>query len=301
MRVRHSALFAVLLGLASLDPAVTLAQTDPRAEAIAQERFTRGRTLFEEGDFAGAAEELRQAAALSDSPNVKLYLARAYREMHRYAEAITAFQSAERLAAEAGSRRRRYRETAEAARLEREEMERDLARITLIVTPMPRGLVFTLDGEPVPTEALGIPFPVASGSHVARLEAPGHEPLVLRLELGPGSEDEQRVHLVALPSETPLADPPPADHGTSLIGPLVMGAGAALMLASSPSFVIAGDRFSQLRAGCPMGQCPESLRGVMDEGRTMESLSIGLLSTGAVVLVVGGVLLALDLGDVISF
>ena len=293
MRERTSIGLAVMLALCSSAVASRVcAQVDPQAEAVAQERFTRGRALFEGGEFAGAIEELRRAAALSDSPNVKLYLARAYRAQHRVAEAIAAYQSAERLAAEP-ERRHRYRETGEAARLERVELEATVARITLNVTPMPRGLVFTLDGESLPVEALGIPYPVSSGTHIVRFEAPGVETQELRLQLQPSSTHEQTISLVAAPQE--------ADPGLSFVGPLVMGVGAALMLGASPSLVLAGDRFEQLRAGCPLGQCPEALRGALDEGRAMESLSIGLLSSGAVVLVVGGVLLALDLGDLVAF
>lgn len=298
----RASVLAALLFL-SLAPSLSFAQVSDAA--IAQQRFTRGRDLFDGGDYAAALEEFRAACSLSDSPNARLYLARSQAALHQYGDAMIAFELAERSARERASESPRYAETAEAARTEREALAATLGRLVLELPAGPADVEVYLDGARLPAAALGLAIWVVPGSHAVEARAPGHTASSESVTVTAGAE--AHLALTLTPEETETATPtvvddvvddgPPAavpsDPTLTIVGASLLGLGAVAVGVAVPLWVLADDRFRALEQGCTP-TCAASLRGVRDEGLAFEGASIGLLVGGAATLVVGGLLVLID-------
>lgn len=296
----RASVLAALLFL-SLAPSLSSAQVSDAA--IAQQRFTRGRDLFDGGDYAAALEEFRAACSLSDSPNARLYLARSQAALHQYGDAMIAFELAERSARERASESPRYAETADAARTEREALAATLGRLVLELPSGPADVEVYLDGARLPAAALGLAIWVVPGSHAVEARAPGHTTASESVTVSAGAEAHLALTLTPVEASTPTVvdddvdeEPPaavPNDPTLSIVGGSLLGLGAVALGVAVPLWVLADDRFRALEQGCTP-TCAASLRGVRDEGLAFEGASIGLLVGGAATLVVGGILVLID-------
>jgi hypothetical protein len=98
----------------------------------------------------------------------------------------------------------------------------------------------------------------------------------------------------AAASPSPAAPPPEENKKWWLPGVAVAAGGAALMLGSIGTGVMASSKASELEDKCPTKKdCDPSLKSTADSGKTMAVVTDVLLFGGAAVVVVGGVLLLL--------
>lgn len=92
----------------------------------------------------------------------------------------------------------------------------------------------------------------------------------------------------------PLSEPPtgiePPASGVSPVGPIVLGAGGAALIAGVVTGVLTLDARSRLDALCPDRACPPGFEGTRDEGSALAAVTDVLLIGGGVVAATGLVL-----------
>jgi hypothetical protein len=151
-------------------PAPSSAPTAPPAtnEALAERLFSEGRLLAARGDHAAACE--RFEASLRADPNAVgtlLNLALCRANLQKYATAVRLFRDA--LAQSRGVREDR----AEIAQRYLREFEPKVSTIVVEIDPAdPPELAVSVDGSPMPRDALAAGIPVDGGEHVVEATAP---------------------------------------------------------------------------------------------------------------------------------
>jgi hypothetical protein len=226
---------ATLVALAAaLRPASALAdEPAPPQRGLAEQLFEEGRALTAQGKARQACPKFQAAARYTQSPGVRLNLARCWATIGKtasawamYAEALTA---AERVGDEAATN---------AAREGRDEI---VVRLSYLVVSVPeharlQGLSVSRDDEPVPTAAWGTPVPVDPGRHRVSATAPGRNAWSLTVDVA-AANDKRMVTIPELsPARTaasPRGSSPRREEDGGSIGPqrtlALVSAGAGLV------------------------------------------------------------------------
>jgi len=288
MRITTLAL-AALVGVCV--PAAASAQDNT---AFAQQRFTRGTTLYDARDFPRALEEFRASIELYGSPNTRLYLARCLRELGRLDEALPEFERAVREASDRAHLDPRYAQTRDAAQAELAQVEPRVGRLTLTVPDVPEGATIRVNQRVVPVAALGIAMPVMPGAVAIRIEAPGFEPEQRQAEVTAGHEATVGVALrrlppVEAPAEAsvlvrPAVDTPRGRGPGRSLAWIGVGVGVAGLAGFGAFYALASGRYDDLGARCGAGGCGTVAPSEVDEGRTFQTLtniSLGVGIAGA--------------------
>ena len=190
---------AASCGLALL-PAVSRA--DDRATA--QRLFEEGQTLFKAGNIAEACAKFDGAAAMVNTPGVRLNLARCWEKLGRTASAWTRYDEALAAAERVGDRA-----AATAARQGRTALEPRLTKLVISFTDPSTsgGVEITRDGETLPASVIGSDLPVDPGEHEVGAHAPGFKPWSTKVTVS-GEGTTSRVSIPPLERE-PTATPTP--------------------------------------------------------------------------------------------
>lgn len=296
MRI-NTLVIAAMLGVCV--PAAASAQDNT---AFAQQRFSRGTSLYDARDYPHALEEFRASIELYASPNTRLYLARCLRELGRLDEAVPEFERAMR---EAGDRARldpRYVQTRDVAQAELLQVEPRVGRLTLTVPDVPEGASIRVNQRQVPVAALGIAIPVMPGPVTITIEAAGFEPEERRTEVAAGREStvgvvlRRRAHaegftevgtlsrpiVPSRPAPAPRRGPP---RSLAWIG---VGVGVAGLAGFGAFYALANGRYDDLGARCGGAACPSITQSDVDGGRTFQvltniSLGVGIVGAAAAV------------------
>jgi tetratricopeptide (TPR) repeat protein len=151
---------ALAIALMLVAPAAARAEGAPNdPQSAAQELYTAGRESFRAGLYGRALEDFERSLALVPSPNTRLYLARALRELGRWNEAAEQYRSTAR---EAEARGGKYTATRDAAEVELRDVQVRLdrgepgAKQAAVAAVAPPPVEKASQGEPVRT------MPVAS-------------------------------------------------------------------------------------------------------------------------------------------
>lgn len=296
MRVFTASVFAASLLLASSSSS---AQDNT---AFAQQRFTRGASLYEARDFARALDEFRASMELYASPNARLYIARCLRELGRYDEAVNEYERAMREANDRAATDPRYVATRDAARSELLAVEPRVSRLTLTIHNAPPNVLARVNDREIPAAALGVPFAVMPGHLVVTAEAPGWERSSREVDVDAGREVTVGFSLrerPRLPGEGPN-DPgrvtTPARRGgvPRAVAWASFGVGAAGLVAFGVFAGLASGRFSDIETRCGSAPCPESERAAIDEGRTFTTVANVGLGVGIAGVAAGALFLILS-------
>jgi hypothetical protein len=272
---------------------------DGAHQAIAEQRFLRGREHYIARSYADALTEFEAVLGIAESPNALLYAARCLRELGRAEDAIVRFEQSERLAREELTRQPRYAETATAALDERAALLATVARLVVQVTPRIEGVSIRVGMRVLAGQAEGVGIVVSPGSTPVCVSADGYEPFVATVEARTGHTSI--VHATLRPAEAGVvsgrvpgmaSQNPDAARGP--IGGAMLAAGAALALSASLPAVLAQDRWAQV-SGCAATGCPTALRGIVSEGRDLDTAALGLVIAGGAVAVAGLVIVLVDL------
>jgi hypothetical protein len=295
--------------------ATILASSFARAQdpsTLAQQRFLRGLSLFDARQFAPALEEFRGSYQLRASPNSRLYVARALRELQRLPEAVTEYETCVQEAQEHAHTDARYRETQRAAEQELQSLAPRVGRVRVTLVNGPRQVGVRIGATLIPSAGLSLPIAVAPGPVAITAEAVGSAPVSATVTVPAGvtvpvsltfaADAQQRQDEVIGTSGSTLA-PSSADN-TSIGGwvlrgrsPLryVMfaswGVGVAGMLTFAGAGAAATNTFTGLRMRCGSRMCPPSEQGAVDSGRTLQTVANVSLAVGIVGLVAGATLL----------
>lgn len=290
----------------SLIAALALAASPAASQdntAFAQQRFTRGSTLYEARSFGPALDEFRASLALYGSPNTRLYVARCLRELGRLDEALPEFERAMREAADRAPTDPRYAATRDAAQTEMLAIADQVGRLTLTIPDAPSGVVVRVNDREIPREALGVAFPVMPGHVRIVVESAEHETEQRETEVAAGREVTVGVVLrrrpesnsgqteLERPPTPPVAPPPPPPSGFNRnLAWIGFGLGAAGLIGFAAFGVAANGTFSDLQSRCGNTPCPESERGAVDQGRTFQTLTNVSLGVGIAGVVAGTVM-----------
>ncbi|WP_437611398.1 tetratricopeptide repeat protein [Sorangium sp. So ce834] len=282
------------------------ATPSPDAVEKAQSLFKKGAALYESKRYALALEQFRASYAAVASPNSRLYIARCLADLGEHTEAYLEF---EQVAAEAAARAAtepRYAQTEQTAQLERDELARKIALVTVAVAHPDAAISLSIAGKDVPRERWGKPFPVK----------PGKTEVVLRTRT---TSIPQTLDLSAGEAKTVTLDPEePGQAGAADGGPALLDEGPSLPeeapsaraylrpyayaaggvgVAGLAVFTVAGlmanSTYSDLAESC-RGPCPIERKDDVDAGKAQQAIANVGVVVGAIGLVASTTLLVLS-------
>jgi serine/threonine-protein kinase len=270
--------------------AATAKGADPAADhaITAEALFSEGKQLLDSGRHAEACPKLAESERLDPAPGTELSLADCYERIGRLASAWVTFRDAAS-AAERGGRPEWARFATERARL----LEARVNTLTVRATGAARvaGLELTRGGTPLGPSVLGVAVPVDPGNYLLTARAPGRTPWAFTATI-----DREHPHVEVDVPVLQFDAPSPASAGKGAIDPLVIGLGAAGILAA------ASGTYFGLRAialnndaaiACPSVPCKDEapVRETQD-ARTAATIStVAFVASGA--LLASGVVIVL--------
>jgi hypothetical protein len=144
------------------------------------------------------------------------------------------------------------------------------------------GVEIFVNGESVGTTLVGTPLERDPGSYRIRAEHPDGQPVEQTVALSAGDNPHVTIRLTITPK--PKQQATTEDHSTRrTIGWIVTGVGAAALVGSGVTFLLRQGALGDVEDKCPTRRnCDEGLRGSVDTGKTMSTLTSVLLPVGVV-------------------
>ena len=189
--------------------------------AIAEALFREGQELMTAGKVADACAKFSASLQLDPALGTLLNLAACHEKQGRFASAWAEFSD---VAARAAQQGQKDRESYARGRVK--ALEPKLVRGSIVVPQPVDGIVVTVDGNPVPAAAWGIPLPFDAGAHLVEATASGFETWRAEVTIpargkGPKIEVPKLLPsakapaapgatVAAVASPAPTADPAPA-------------------------------------------------------------------------------------------
>ncbi len=307
---------AVVVALVFVAPRVAQSQPAPPTNTLAaQERFNRGRELYERQQDEAALAEFRASLELYPSPNTRLYVGLCLGRLGRLAEAYVELDRAAHEANDLAATNPRYANARDLARRELSTLEGRIGRLQLRVNDPPEGLVVRVGQTTLARATWGLSLPYDPGAVLVSAEAPGYQSfrrdaqvtaggvteVIVRLERAPEvpvTPVTPAVTTTPPPAETPPTQPPvtltPTTRGGGVrtAGYAVAGVGVAGIAAFAVLGTMAGSRFDTLQRECMTRVCTTA---EIDDGERLQifanvSLGVGVVSaiTGAIMIIAGG-------------
>lgn len=287
---RSSVVFALTLGFA-LSPTsaaraagVEPAKATPVQREQAQNRFVKGRDLFNAKKYEPALVELNASLDIVASPNTRLYIARCLQKMGKV---VAAYAELGRTAIEAKELVRddpRYEKTGTAAADERAQLEKQLAFAQLtILRPGPDTKV-KVQGDELRPGGWAEPVPMKPGAATISVETPGHAPITKEVTVVAGQRLNVEIDADAAPVAAAPPPPPPEPARTSESSPILRPLAftfAGVAVAGLATFLVAGamanGTHSDLEAACGAGPCPPGHETDIAAGKSQQTFAnIGL-------------------------
>ncbi|MCU0658561.1 MAG: hypothetical protein MUF64_25890 [Polyangiaceae bacterium] len=185
--------------------------------AAAEALFREGRKLLDQGQLEEACAKLAESHRLDASPGALGSLAQCHEKQGKIATAWAEYLAAFRLATAQGKQAQ-----AQVTRDRAAALEPRLIYLTIKVQSPAPGFSLQRDGQPVSASALDTRIPVDPGSTLLEAEAPGHEPVQIKLSL----EEGKTENVVAIPPlrkkeapAAPVASGPPSGAPSSSSAP----------------------------------------------------------------------------------
>ena len=300
------AAFTVSLSMSSVDAraaGVDPGSASPVQREQAQQRFTRGRDLFEKKEYAKARDEFVASHDIVASPNARLFAARCERGLGRLVEAYVELGRVVVEAHELEHEDTRYTKTAESANAERAEIAPQLAFVSVTVEHATPETKLVIAGSEVVHAGWGEPLPVLPGTTEIVVETPGHANV--RAAVALARAERKPVTLDATSNDVPapvVTAPPPApveeerDRGSPTRA--FAYAAGAVGVAGLVTFAIAGlaanGTYSDLESQCH-GPCDPSKSSEISRGKTQQTIANVGLVVGAIGLGAGITLFVVSL------
>lgn len=306
-------------GLAQQQPE-SAEPSSPQA-AAAQQRFNRGRELFNQRQFDVALTEFRASLELFRSPNTRLMigvsllnLARAGgapRLAEAHAELTRAFNESNDLA----GRDPRYVATRDRARRELDALEPQLGRVVFRAVAPPPGFHLSAGPSEVLPAMMGMPIAFDPGELQVRAGAPGHRDFSHTLQIRAGGTAELVVSLereahaspvesapltVRNPTTPAIVEPVNPVRGSRMEGGGLRTAGfvvAGIGLAGVATFgvlaLMTRSLHDDVSAACRNTSCSDrSYEGDIDRGQTMQLAGLVSAGVGGAAILAGVIMIA---------
>jgi len=277
-----------LLG-APLRPAFAVGANPGSASPVqreqAQAKFLKGRDLFAAKKYAEAVIELRASMEIVQSPNARLYVARALREQGKLLEAYVEFGRTAVEADELAPQDARYAKTAASAKLERKEIAPKLGFVNVTIEHPEASTILIVGGEEVKRAGWSEPVPVAPGTTELEVRTEGKSTLKKSVTLGPGEKTtvtidaaEAKADAVEKPVKEPTKEPEAPSSGSGLrVGGFVAGGVGLVGFGLFAGFGLAArSKFNDLETACAAG-CPTRTADIDAGKRDQRIANIGLV------------------------
>lgn len=297
--------------------ATVLVAAPARAQTVSatdagRQSFQLGRALFDQRRWSEALDAFRTSQQVLPSPNTLLYLGRCQRELGHNAEA---YRTLMRAAQEADARRAaepRYAPTAEAAQREAAAITDRVSFVTIEVSEQPPALSVRVNGDALDASQFGTLVAVDPGAVVVEATAAGRVPFRAASTLNAGQHGRVAVQLASYQpggaiastqtvtftptSYTPIARQIPQPTAASplrTLGITAFSAGLALGVGGLVTGLRARSIQGDLDLLCPQGCGPTpnaTVRGMIDDGNTMVTLTNVMWGVGGALVVAGAVM-----------
>ena len=272
----------VVAGLVLAFDHAAYAQDEPvrlsDSAARAQVPYERGVVLYDQDHFEEAMAKFRESLAAYPSPNPGLYIARCLRELNRPLEALTEYEQTVQLATERARTEARYARTRDAAVEELREIQTHVGHVRLDPTHIPADAHVRLGEREIERAALDRPIAVMPGTLAVRVEAPGFQPASSDVEVAAGIEVRLDPQLVSDRA---------TGGGLRTASYIALGAGVVGFIGAGIFGIAANNQYQRLLTQCSAGPCPESLRGEVNTGRTLDTVTNVALAVGVVGVLAG--------------
>lgn len=297
-------------------PAPSHAQTASEI-AAAKEWFAEGKALEDKGDWAGALERFRRAAAVKKTPQILFHQGLCEKNTGALVEAIVSLSRAVDMARSA-----KNTQVESSANTELEDARARVPSLRLVPPEGASPARVYLDGSAISAAMLGQPMPVNPGKREIRAE---FDSGVFERTIELSERQSETIALQAPPPQTPSVPPPaavsssappvpaappapsspaPAPSAPSgtlsdssstlpwiLVGGGVVAAGGGLLFWMKRNGEIDElDRICPQRDACPPSRESE-VNDAKSRGTLYSALGLGLMGVGAVSLATGGYLL----------
>jgi hypothetical protein len=298
------ALVAAALPLAAWSFAAPAHADDVAAQDIAQARQLgqQAQASYDAGNFA-ESEKLWNAATrlYAQAPTLTLGLARTQAKLGKFVAAQESYNRIIREWANNAAAPQPFKDAVEAAKSEVTAVSAKVATITVTVEGPTNPLV-TLDGQAVPSAALGLKRPVDPGPHKIAATADGYKPAEAAFSVAEGGtaaatlKMEKASGAVVAGAAAPAAEPgapasePGADTGgkssNKTLALVAFGVGGAGLLVGAITGLVAVGKAGDLKDQCNAdNKCPATAQDTVDGYKSM-----GMISTiGFVIAGVGGI------------
>jgi hypothetical protein len=146
------------------------------------------------------------------------------------------------------------------------------------------GVEIFVNGESVGTSLVGTPLERDPGAYRIRAQTADAQPVEQTVTLSAGDNPRVTIRLSVTPKPAPVTVDTDGSSRKAL-GYIIGGVGAASLIGSGITFLLRQDALSELEGGCPGYEtqpCQERLRGTVDRGQLMSTLSPILLGVGVV-------------------
>lgn len=243
--------------------ASSLAFAEPKAGNVesAKALVTEGRELRSKGDHKAARDRFRAAFALVPTPIIGLDLANEHIALGELIEARQVCLEIDKLPANSKESSEGTAARGKAAKLA-DELRARIASITVVVVGLPADVEpsVSIDGQAVPSAALGNPIKVNPGKRVIVARV-GDTERSKSLVLGDGQSKEVRLEFPPLPANTAKSPAPAADSpkesrpkesgGSRMLVYTGFGVGAAGLIIGGVTLGVALSKRSSLLDACP--------------------------------------------------
>lgn len=282
----------------------------PLSQAQAADDTVRARALFQEGlqleaggNFAGALGKFEEVAQLKRTPQVLFHIALCQEKLGKLVAAVGGY----RLVALEGGDDPKNAQVVQAAREALAGLEKKVPSLTIKRGKGADLAKILLDGVELGATTLDKPQQVDPGAHSLEATHPNKQPFKEVVKIGEGESKTIEVTLKDKPAakEPPPDEPPPGEtppgpvkppgdtvpKESSVVPYVVLGAGAASLVASGVFFYLRSSAISDLDGKCRGNLCPDSIKSTSDSGKSSTLLGNITLGLGVVGVGVGTVLL----------
>lgn len=144
------------------------------------------------------------------------------------------------------------------------------------------GVEILVNGESVGTTLVGTPLERDPGTYRIRAQMADAQPVEQTVAVSAGDNPHVTMRLTVTPKPAPVVAT--EDHSTRrTVGWIVAGVGAAALVGSGVTFLVRQGALSDVDERCSERRnCPDDLRGTVDTGKTMSTLTSILLPVGVV-------------------
>lgn len=283
-------LTAVVTDAAAQGAPVTEATNAQKDKALILYRKAKRR--FDRGQFEEALGLFRESYGVVASPNSHLMIARTLAEMDKPIESLEAYENVITEAETVATKQKKYKKTADSARLEMVEVEKKVGKVTIKVSGPP-GSTVKMGEEAVTQDRWGKPIRVQPGTLKFVLTTTGGQQAIEEVSVAAGSD--QIVDLAPPPPEPTQEAPTPvatggesvsastSSGGNGRVWAYVTGGIGLLGVASFATFgSLSQGKFDDLKKACPdRRNCDPSLKSDADQGDTFQTVANVSLIVGA--------------------